>query len=309
MRKSDVAVVMPTCRGFQIPPQTIAVDWIFCCDRREREITHVDLHGRILTPGHLATKIIRPNPDIYGEGSSAIRSAGLDWAYSRRYPFVLSLDDDCILPDDWAESHVKALRGVVPVCNNPLPGYVIRGNTIGHHLPVGISHGLWSGVLDYPAWYQISADPKPVEIEDKGWSKIDTPFPMCGMNVGFRREALPAVFFQHTFRRHDDIFAGWMAQQVLGLHGYGFVSGGAVVRHERASNAEANLKTELPGDLVNKQLLDHIRGRHVTAGDVAGTYRSLAQHVIGLRTGNRESDDLIQKMAQSMIRWAQRRQV
>jgi hypothetical protein len=251
--------------------------------------------------------IVAPRPEIYGAKTSAIRQAGLDYGYAEGYDFVLTVDDDCVLPLGWAEDHVKALGGVVPIGNNTVPGQVIRGFPSDYTLPVGISHGLWSGVLDYPAWFQLANNPGPVTIEDRGWKPVRSPFPMCGMNVGFRREVLPAVFFQHTFRRHDDIFAGWIAQAALDLHGYGYVNGGAVVRHERASDAEANLRKEAPGDLVNTALLKHVRGFQTTYMDVAGTFDKLAAHVGRLRVGNAESDRLIQEYAASMLTWQRRR--
>lgn len=326
---AEVAVVVPTCRGFKLPAQTIPVDWIIVHDRQEWEITSDynlwtdpsearqvvggssirDERGnrRDLVPPRFRQSIVAPAHYLYGHGTSAIRQAGLDWCASAAYPYVLTLDDDCIVGEDWAESHVRALRGSVPVSNNTVPGYIIRGNTLDHSLPVGISHGLWSGVLDYPAWYQLDITPDRVELEDRGWNKIPAPFPMCGMNVGFRREVLPAVYFQHTFRRHDDIFAGWMAQRVCELHGFGFVNGGAVVQHERASNAEKNFELEKPGDAVAKRLLDHIRGFSSTWADMRGTYLLLARHLGSLSFEDRELNTLYKSMVRSMNEWTKRR--
>ncbi len=332
-RTSDTLVVLPTCRGYTIPKQTIKVDWCVVHDQHEWPVeveNDDDVRGRVAAPemgsgpdagGRQAAEedpgretfrpgsiyhIAAPRPEIYGERTSAIRQAGLDYGYREGYQYVLTVDDDCTLPRDWAEQHVKALGGLVPVVNNTVPGYVIRGLPTDYRVPVGISHGLWSGVLDYPAWWQLSNDPGPVEIENTGWRPIRSPFPMCGMNVGFRREVLPAVYFQHTFRRHDDIFAGWVAQVACGIHGYGFVNGGAVVQHDRASNAEENLKKEAPGDRVNGALVSHLAGFTHGWGDMAGTFALLASHVGRLRVGNPESDRLIQKYAASMMAWQRR---
>jgi hypothetical protein len=259
-----VAAVVPTCRGWKIPWQTIPVDWIIVHDREQAPISveepdddDVFRRGALSRP-KIEANLIHPDPLLYGEKTSAIRQAGLDYAYLSGYDYVLTVDDDCVLPDDWAESHRRALDSVVGRVWNTVPGAVIRGVPNSHVLPVGISHGLWSGVLDYPAWYQLKANPGFVTTEDKGWSPIAAPFPMCGMNVGFRREVLPAVYFQHKFLRHDDIFAGWFAQKVLGDFNFGFMNGSAVVRHERASNATANLAKETPGDVVNIWLLEAI---------------------------------------------------
>jgi hypothetical protein len=252
--------------------------------------------------------IVAPNASRYGAKTSAIRQSGLEYGYAEGYDYVLTVDDDCILPADWAANHRSTLGGLVPVVVNTVPGHVIRGRTVDHMLPIGISHGLWSGVLDYPAWWQLSNNPPNIKIEDRGWEKISSPFPMCGMNVGFRREVLPAVFFQHTFLRHDDIFAGWLAQQVLDLHGYGFANGGAVVQHLRASNAEENLKKEAPGDAVNKALLSHIRNfRTIHDGEPVGeTFARLVEHVARLRVGDQELDRKIVNMAAAMRGWSKR---
>lgn len=263
---SEVAVVLPTCRRYMIPAQTVTADWIVVHDRELRpiEVEHGEepqrTNGNVLrnlVDGVVAANLVAPDVARYGEGTSAIRQAGLDYAYDAGYKYVLTVDDDCLLPRDWVQAHLQCLRGSVSLGNNTVPGEVIRGNPRGG-LPVGISHGLWSGVLDYPAWYQLSAHPELKSLEDRGFSRISAPFPMCGMNVGFRRECLPAVYFQHQFLRHDDIFAGWLAEKVLTLHGYGFANGGAVVQHLRASNAEANLVKELPGDAINDWLVRKI---------------------------------------------------
>ena len=342
-RTSDTLVVLPTCRGYTIPQQSIKVDWCVVHDRQEWpvEVESDDDNRRRPTryPGNncgslvgasgmecggvrgdpgaghsegdryeagTVFNILAPRPEIYGERTSAIRQAGLDYGLAEGYQFILTVDDDCTLPLDWAEQHVKALSGVVPVCNNTVPGHTIRGLPVGLSLPVGISHGLWSGILDWPAWYQLANNPDPVELPEFGWRPIRSPFPMCGMNVGFRREVLPAVFFQHTFRRHDDIFAGWIAQAVLDQHGYGYVNGGAVVAHQRASDAKANLAKEAPGDAINKALIAHVRGFQAAYCDVAGTFARLAAHVGRLRVGHSESDRLIQEYAASMQTWQRR---
>jgi hypothetical protein len=292
--KAEVAVVLPTCRGWSVPDQSIPVDWIIVHDRQRWKVKENE---------HNVRHIVSPDRTLYGEKTSAIRQAGLDAAYDAGNLYVLTLDDDCVVPYDWAESHVKALRGRVPVCWNTVPGQVIRGRTLDHDLPVGISHGLWSGVLDYPAWWQVANNPGLVEIEDRGWERIPFPFPMCGMNVGFRREVLPAVYFQHQFLRHDDIFAGFVAQRILELHGYGFVNGGAVVQHRRASNAEVNWKKEKPGDEIAKRLLDHISSFSGTYMDSATAFLYMAFHLEELNLNS-----TFQRMVQDMFRWATRKE-
>ncbi len=338
--RASVAVVLPTCRGYTLPAQDIPVDWIIVHDQTEREIQN-DGYGycwwnsyegtmrdelwrlddesglrvpaapslserRVPCAARRVQDIVAPEPSLYGSRTSAIRQAGLDAAYDAGYEYVLTVDDDCVLPLDWARSHVVALRGSVPLSFNTVPGAVIRGNTVGTNSPVGISHGLWSGVLDYPAWYQLACDPGPCEIEDRGWTRIGTPFPMCGMNVGFRREVLPAVYFQHQFLRHDDIFAGWVAQRLLDICGYAFVNGGAVVQHDRASNAEANLKKELPGDDINGSLLKHILRFHCEAKEPRLMFMQMVCHLTDFNA--HRINATYRRMVEDMSRWATRKE-
>lgn len=308
---AEVAVVVPTCRGFVIPLQTIPCTFIVVHDQKEHHLVPPGQSVANFIPP-VVENIVAPNPKIYGERTSAIRQAGLDYAYNRGYKYVLTLDDDCIIPPDWADRHVAALRGSVPTVNNTVPGEVIRGVPLGEQQQVGISHGLWSGVLDYPAWYQLAANPEPVEITDQGWSKISAPFPMCGMNVGFRREVLPAVYFQHQFLRHDDIFAGWFAQKVLSVEGYGFVNGGAVVQHNRASNAEANLEKERPGDVVNGWLMGAIHRAPIRSrGSVTKTAEwlrlDLEQQLLDVTNPGPEWFRLVH-MINDMAYWAKERE-
>ena len=308
----SIAAVVPTCRGFEIPWQTEEVHWIIVHDQHQHPITLEEepheYNGRPLVAPRPDANIIKPDARLYGEKTSAIRQAGLDYAYAAGYDYILSLDDDCVVPRNWAESHREALGGRVPLANNTVPGQVIRGNPLGTGLPVSVSHGLWSGVLDYPAWYQIAANPGRVIIPDKGWQKINAPFPMCGMNVGFRRAALPAVYFQHRFLRHDDIFAGWFAERVLQIEGYGFVNGGAVVQHERASNAQNNLIKEQPGDAVNNWLLTNLAD--VALGPTGDTAATFIETVLAVASRIRTLDSVQRKRTHQMLNdqlaWATR---
>jgi GT2 family glycosyltransferase len=307
---------MPTCRVAKIPYQTIEVNWITVHDAEQRQViveepNDNDLwYGNLIRP-KLDANIIAPDPDLYGARTSAIRQAGLDYAYAAEYDYIITVDDDCVLPPYWAEAHVTALRGLVPMVHNTVPGHVIRGIPVDHRLPVGISHGLWSGVLDYPAWYQLANSPGDVQIADTGWRPIAGPFPMCGMNVGFRREVLPAVYFQHRFLRHDDIFAGWFAQRVLGGK-YGFVNGGAVVRHERASNAANNFTKEIPGDEVNGWLIRALWDADIPKKlDLANEIVWLALEIqVRLKQENKQGEAWrrLHEMCTDYVAWATRRE-
>jgi hypothetical protein len=80
-------------------------------------------------------------------------------------------------------------------------------------------------------------------------------FPLSGMNVAFKREAVPYMLFlpnfrgpdAQFFRRHDDIWGGYILQKCADLFG-GCLSYGnkPTVFHDTDVDAEADAKEEIP---------------------------------------------------------------
>jgi reversibly glycosylated polypeptide/UDP-arabinopyranose mutase len=117
---------------------------------------------------------------------------------------------------------------------------------------VVLSHGVWDNVADWDAPTQLVLGSKrPVTFP-----KMPIPkgvlYPMCGMNIAFKRKMLPHMY-QAPFLvnkdgtgigRVDDILCGIYSKKEIDKMGCAAVTGYARVFHERASNVFKNLKLE-----------------------------------------------------------------
>ena len=220
--------------------------------------------------------------------TSACRSYGYWLAWQRRPDMILTLDTDCY-PDgsDLIGGHAANLgRSATIDWVNSGPGevmyrgfpYEVRGRS-----PVMLSHGLWSQVpdLDAATWLHQ----RDLRLPHAGttatiprWSF----FPMCGMNLAWRAELTPAMYFgifgpAYGFDQFDDIWAGVLVKRVLDHLGYAAVSGHPSVQHRKQSNVYVNLVKQAPGMSMNEHWWRAVRDIPLTATTVAGTYRQLIE--------------------------------
>jgi reversibly glycosylated polypeptide/UDP-arabinopyranose mutase len=86
-----------------------------------------------------------------------------------------------------------------------------------------------------------------------------TLFPMCGMNLSFRPEAIPLVYYLpmgqgQPYHRFADIWCGWILKKVCDHLRWSVRSGAPFVFHSRASNAARNAELESHGLPMNDRL-------------------------------------------------------
>jgi hypothetical protein len=220
--------------------------------------------------------------------TSACRSYGYLLAWRRRPETILTLDTDCY-PDgsDLVAGHVANLsRRVTLDWVNSDPGQVMyRGfpYAIRDRSPVMLSHGLWSGVPDLDGATQLHMPglrlpPATATTVIPRWSF----FPMCGMNLAWRAELTPALYFglfgpEYGFDQYDDIWAGVLVKRVMDHLGYAAVSGYPSVQHRKQSNVYVNLRKQAPGLAMNEQLWREVARITLTGTTVAGCYRQLIE--------------------------------
>lgn len=289
-----IAAVTPTCRSFTVPKQTVDVRWYVVHDEQERVV-----HGD-------ATSIVAPDKSMFGRQCDSIRSAGFLQAYRDGADFILTVDDDCFVPLDWASRHVSALQ-----IDDELPwwrsvgGVNTRGLPACSGIPVGVSHGLWDGVQDLDAVTQKrydAADWSMILRHPGRWQRIGYPFPQSAMNLGFRREVAcvmyqPAQGPDEGFDRFADIWGGLLAQRCLSLHDYAAMNGGAVVYHTRASNVDVNLKKEEAGAKIHEHFWRFVWNFNRRGQTLEETYSMLADHVAKF------DGDYFKRTAERMHRW------
>lgn len=219
--------------------------------------------------------------------TSACRSYGYYKAWQLGTPYILTLDNDC-----YPERDSYLIDGHRTMLNTPCTldwwennerieytrgyPYLIRGQA-----ETWLNHGLWSKVpdLDAATWLQD------LQIELAPYTKSHTIprhnfTPMCGMNLAWRRDLTPALYFglfgpDYGFDQYDDIFAGVLVKKVLDHLGYAMRSGYPSLEHRKQSNVFVNLNKQAPGLLLNEHFWRAVQGIQLTGADVQGCYREL----------------------------------
>ena len=224
---------------------------------------------------------------------------------------IVTLDDDCFPSEPgFLDAHTAALAGagaeeawVSTVRGLPPRGIPYRETA--RRRPVLMNHGLWHTVPDYDAVTQLIAP----RLEERSRCEpiqqtipAGKYFPLSGMNVAFRPEAVPALYFllmgkDQPYDRFGDIWAGLFLKRIADHLGYAVTSGSPVIQHKRASDVWANLRKESPGLPVNEVLWDAIDRAVLTSRTVAGCYRELADAL-------EASDAYWHRLKEAMRIWA-----
>lgn len=184
--------------------------------------------------------------------NGGIRNLG--FAYVAKYltdvDIILTLDDDVIPEGDTIQDHIDILNKRVPVSWISTASEYMRGfpYKVRNEAEVVLSHGVWKGVADWDAPTQLVMGNRHVDFY-KGSIPKGIYFPMCSMNLAFKRKILPFIYHFPTISemniaRVDDIFAGIIAKREIDKNGWAAVSGYATVMHERESNVYKNLQNE-----------------------------------------------------------------
>jgi reversibly glycosylated polypeptide/UDP-arabinopyranose mutase len=208
------------------------------------------------------------NSWIIPRHTDCIRSYGIYKAYQERPDLIITLDDDCypensqtnFIQQHWAriqsggrdEAWCLTGEGVI---TRGVP-YFVRSR----QWPCVINHGLWTEVPDYDAPTQLLQIRNPREFVPINQTiPVGKYFPMCGSNLAFRPQVVPALYFllmgpSYPYDRFGDIWCGIVIKKICDHLGYAIKSGSPCVVHRRASNIWDNLRKEAPGMQMNEEL-------------------------------------------------------
>jgi hypothetical protein len=229
---------------------------------------------------------------VIPRGSGCVRSFGCWAAYRTGPDMIVALDDDVrphpahpgFLEAHWARLQSAQDPAWVSTLDVARPRGMPYFESSREVLPV-INHGLWSGVPDFDAATQLVASRVHIPAH---WSDQTIPrgsyYPMCSMNVAWRAEFTPAMYFllmgpNYPFDRFGDIWGGVLAKRVADHLGFAVNSGSPAVLHERASNVFSNLAKESRGLAVNEQFWQAVDSVVLTADTVPGSYAELAERM------------------------------
>lgn len=149
----------------------------------------------------------------------------------------------------------------------------------------------------------IDAYPPMVSFIPKGYF-----FPMSSMNLAFRREVTPLMYFPLMgydpkgipwgYDRFDDIWAGIFAKKICDHLGLGVVNGSPFVEHRKASDPNKNLEKERAGLAVNEKLWREVDEVALKQNSPAQCYRELAQKI------RFPKERYFEKLREAMLFWA-----
>jgi len=275
--------------------------------------------------------------------SDTVRSFAYWWAWRNSYEYIMTLDDDCYPSKDYPDlvgGHLAMLSKRtrwLSTLNNVRPRGVPYKN-LGQR-DVYVNHGIWQGILDYDAPQQLVNPVPEVYSHDNRLVPSGQYFPMCGMNVMWRREA--TVLMYHLlmgrwkptlvmdgsedknglcplpFDRFGDIWCGILMKKVADHLGWAVSTGTPYIHHDRASNPFTNLRKEANGIEVNEWFWEKVDAislpdqRDRVAGGRPGNGRdehaaAYCYGVIGKHVKNfgGEHFDYWQRLGDAMVRWS-----
>lgn len=268
---------------------------------------------------------------IISRRTSAIKSYGFWKAYQIKSEVIIALDDDCYPLEkylknfnktDFIKSHYNSLFknkyqetkwvSTIKLNDNIRP----RGlpyKYLEHFITpesVILNHGLWANVPDFDAITQLKFKKFP-KISDYFIHQLipmGQYFPMCGMNLAWKRELTPVMYFMLMgkdksekllgFDRFDDIWAGIFVKKICDYLSFRIVSGYPVIWHDRASDPYKNLEKEKKGMKINEYLWGYVDKIKLTKYDFKSCYREIAENF-------NLNNDYFKKLKKAMIIWSE----
>ena len=261
--------------------------------------------------------------------TSAIKSYGFLKAYREGADIIWTLDDDCYPEEDWRGKYLAEIADLLSWQVRQDSWWNTLGNTERMYprgfpyeirdqdRPVMIHHGLWSGIpdldgitaLEHPQYrvpLSVSRDTREVP---RGF------FPMCGMNLAFRREMTPAMYFmlmgsdvneqRYPFDRFDDIWAGLFAKRICDHLGYAVTSGAPSIVHTKKSDPQERVIREAPGIKAHEKLWQFVEYPDLNGClTVQECYRELAEVIYDADQVLPEWEGYWDQLASAMTTWA-----
>lgn len=312
MTESDkIAVVLPTCRPDQLAHWYAQWEEQFDLHKPTVYIIHDALEvSKATLPAHHCcwADIDRDWADsalIFPHHTDGVRCYGFWLAVKQGADIVITLDDDVVPDGDSIGGHIQALTPVFSERWLYAASIRTRGlpyrDTTTVITPV-ISHGLWSGVPDLDAPSQL-IQPDQTAKGIAGKVERGMYFPQSGMNLAFRKEILPVMFWPPMgpslpYERFGDIWAGVISQCVCAHLGLPVMNAYSWVRHDRLSNVFFNLELEAPGIRENERFWRLVDSADLTGcHDAVGCIYALASHF------RRQEDHYYHTLADWMERW------
>jgi len=213
--------------------------------------------GQQYTQTETLVQVMGEYSDLIYNRNDGVRNLGFVVAYKNHADVIITLDDDVLPVGDPIQDHLNALNKRYPISwMNTVDEVYMRGFPYGirEEAECVLSHGTWKGVADFDASTQLVLGTPEVTTRNLPIPK-GVLFPMCIMNVAFKRKMTPYMYQAPMFgdiNRFADIWSGIEAKKAIDENGWCAVTGYATVEHKRASNPFTNLVKEARGVGMNE---------------------------------------------------------
>ena len=248
-----LSIVVPTNRPDRINNFLIA--WREQFDKYQASLYIVRDGQHPTVNGKSVKQVMGSYSDLIYNFNDGVRNLGFAQAYKDGAEVIISLDDDTEPFGDTIGDHLFALKCTANTdWFNTAEDVRMRGHLLSHRSEVVLSHGTWEGVADFDASTQLIIGTPAVKTK-KSLIPKGILFPMCIMNVAFKRKMVPYMYQAPMFgdiNRFADIWGGIEAKKDLDARGWAAVTGYAKVKHERASDPFVNLVKEARGIGMNE---------------------------------------------------------
>lgn len=235
-------------------------------------------------------------------------------AWFGEYDLVVTLDDDCFPTECFASRTIGQAyhEAMSHACwQESVSGMRTRGMP---YRDVGsmrsfLHMGLWRNVPDLDGICQLHAmgcgQPTGGFAPPTGRRVVSDRqfFPMSSMNLAFRRELIPAMYFPlmgdgQPCGCFDDIWAGVIAQRICRHLRLPISIGEPHVEHRRASDPFVNLKKEAPGVAMHERLWQIVDDCELGGSDALDCVREMSGH---LRS---QSDGYVIRLGEALAAWS-----
>lgn len=253
-----IAIVVPTIRPESY--KRFEKAWLPLIKKYSAVVVKVIDGEKPTANGKSVKQIMGKDSDLIYNFNDGVRNLGFAYVakYLHKADYIFTFDDDTEPYGDTILDHTCALETKVPINWLSTASKYMRGfpYSARDEAEVVLSHGVWHGVKDWDAPTQLIKGNRDVTFF-KGAIPKGINYPMCGMNIAFKRKMLPFMYFAPMghrvgIDRFADIWCGIESKKIIDKNNWAVVSGFAAVKHERASNVFTNLVKEAKGLVMNE---------------------------------------------------------
>lgn len=263
---------------------------------------------------------LKANAWVIPRQTSAVRSYGTLLAYREGADIIWHLDDDCYPETGRHGDYLPLLENVMyEVWEDDRwwntihdSGLYPRGYPYGVQgtlYPTVVHHGLWSNIPDLDGMTQLKHPGfrlNPSYLTEKvPYGRL---FPMCGMNLAFRRVAAPVMYMglqgkNYPFDRFDDMWCGVFMKLTADHLGWAVSSGAPSIHHSRMSDAARNAEIEAPGIMAHERLWQEAEDVSLTGCNNAVECYLRFSDMLRERAPEQEDSLYWHKLSRAMRRW------